>query len=144
MTNSNLQASREWWAQRWLELLDSYRFKKRLERARNYARQGNILSIEFKGAKVLAVVQGTEPEPYQVSSLDPFTDEQWGYVIETMSQRAIFAAKLLAGKCRKTLKQFSRLMVCRCFRLHYLISRVDALALIKLIPANTLVLSTIS
>ncbi len=99
MTNSNLQASREWWAQRWLELLDSYRFKKRLERARNYARQGNILSIEFKGAKVLAVVQGTEPEPYQVSlSLDPFTDEQWGYVIETMSQRAIFAAKLLAGE----------------------------------------------
>jgi len=28
--------------------------------------------------------------------LDPFSDEQWGYVIETMSQRAIFAAKLLA------------------------------------------------
>jgi uncharacterized Zn finger protein len=95
----DVQASREWWAQRWLDLLDSYRFKKRLERARNYARQGNILSIEFKGPKVLAQVQGTEPQPYQVSlSLEPFTDEQWGYVIETMSQRAIFAAKLLAGE----------------------------------------------
>ncbi len=99
MTNSHVQASREWWAQRWLDLLDSYRFKKRLERARNYARQGNVLSIEFKGAKVLADVQGTEPEPYQVSLfLEPFTDEQWAYVIETMSQRAIFAAKLLAGE----------------------------------------------
>ena len=99
MTNYNLQASREWWAQRWLDLLDSYRFKKRLERARNYARQGNVLNIEFKGSKVLAKVQGTEPEPYQVFlSLDPFTDEQWGYVIETMSQGAIFAAKLLAGE----------------------------------------------
>ncbi len=95
----NLQANREWWAQRWLDLLDSYRFKKRLERARNYARQGNVLSIKFQGSKVLARVQGTEPEPYQVSlSLDPFTDEQWGYVIETMFQRAIFAAKLLAGE----------------------------------------------
>lgn len=95
----DVQASREWWAQRWLDLLDSYRFKKRLERARNYARQGNILSIEFKGPKVLAQVQGTEPQPYQVSlSLEPFTEEQWGYVIETMSQRAIFAAKLLAGE----------------------------------------------
>lgn len=95
----DVQASREWWAQRWLDLLDSYRFKKRLERARNYARQGNILSIEFIGSKVLAHVQGTEPQPYQVSlSLEPFTDEQWGYVIETMSQRAIFAAKLLAGE----------------------------------------------
>ena len=51
MTNQTLQASREWWSQRWLDLLDSYRFKKRLERARNYARQGNVLSIEFKEAK---------------------------------------------------------------------------------------------
>ncbi|MBW4677626.1 MAG: SWIM zinc finger family protein [Desmonostoc geniculatum HA4340-LM1] len=99
MTNYTLQASREWWSQQWLDLLDSYRFKKRLERARNYARQGNVLSIEFKGAKVLARVQGSEVEPYKVSlSLEPFSDEQWGYVIETMSQKAIFAAKLLAGE----------------------------------------------
>jgi uncharacterized Zn finger protein len=98
-TDYTLQASREWWSQKWLELLDSYRFKKRLERARNYARQGNVLSIEFKGAKVLAKVQGSEPEPYKVSlSLNPFTDEEWNYVIETMSQKAIFAAKLLAGE----------------------------------------------
>ncbi|GAB1539748.1 SWIM zinc finger family protein [Scytonema sp. NUACC21] len=44
-------------------------------------------------------VQGSEPEPYKVSlSLDPFSHEQWGYVIETMSQKAIFPAKLLAGE----------------------------------------------
>ena len=99
MTDLTLQASREWWSQRWLDLLDSYRFKKRLERARTYARQGNVLSIEFKGAKVLARVQGSEVEPYKVSlSLDPFSDEEWGYVIETMSKKAIFAAKLLAGE----------------------------------------------
>ncbi|KAB8314111.1 hypothetical protein SD81_039610 [Tolypothrix campylonemoides VB511288] len=99
MTSYTLEASREWWSQRWLDLLDSYRFKKRLERGRNYARQGNVLSIEFKGAKVLARVQGSDPEPYKVSlSLDPFSEEQWGYVIETMSQKSIFAAKLLAGE----------------------------------------------
>jgi uncharacterized Zn finger protein len=99
MTNFSFQSSREWWSQRWLDLLDSYRFKKRLERARNYSRQGNVLSIQFEGAKVSARVQGTEVEPYQVSLfLEPFTDEQWQYVIETMSQRAIFAAKLLAGE----------------------------------------------
>ena len=106
MTNYNPQVNREWWAQRWLDLLDSYRFKKRLERARNYARQGNVLSIKFQGSKVLARVQGTEPEPYQVSlSLDPFSDEQWGYVIETMSQRAIFAAKLLAGEMPQNIEE---------------------------------------
>jgi uncharacterized Zn finger protein len=101
-----LQTNREWWSQRWLDLLDSYRFKKRLERARTYARQGNVLSIEFKGAKVLAKVQGSEPEPYKVSlSLDSFSDEEWGYVIETMSQKAIFAAKLLAGEMPQNIEE---------------------------------------
>ncbi len=98
MTNYQID-SRQWWVQRWLELLDSYRFKKRLERARIYAREGNVLSIEFQGAQVLAKVQGSEPEPYQVSlSLAPFTDQDWDYVIETMSEKAIFSAQLLAGE----------------------------------------------
>jgi uncharacterized Zn finger protein len=106
MSNDTLQASREWWSQRWLELLDSYRFKKRLERARNYSRQGNVLSIEFKGVKAFAKVQGSEPEPYQVSlSLDHFSDEEWNYVVETMSQKAIFAAKLLAGEMPQNIEE---------------------------------------
>ena len=106
MSNETLQASREWWSQRWLDLLDSYRFKKRLERARNYSRQGNVLSIKFKAAKVLARVQGSEAEPYKVSlSLDAFSDQEWGYVVETMSQKAIFAAKLLAGEMPQNIEE---------------------------------------
>ncbi|MCW6038209.1 SWIM zinc finger family protein [Spirulina subsalsa FACHB-351] len=98
MTNYQIE-SREWWVERWLELLDSYRFKKRLERARKYSMEGNVLSIEFKGAKVLAKVQGSEVDPYQVSlSLTPFSNEDWNYVIETMSEKAIYAAQLLAGE----------------------------------------------
>ena len=91
--------SQEWWSQQWLDLLDKYRFKKRLERARNYAREGNVLKIEFKDQKVLAQVQGTQIEPYTVSLwLDIFSDEEWNYIIATLSQRAIFSAKLLAGE----------------------------------------------
>jgi uncharacterized Zn finger protein len=91
--------NREWWAQQWLEILDSYRFKKRLERARNYARQGNVLNIWFKERKVKADVQGTQPKPYRVSiSLKPFADEDWDWVVETLANRPIFAAKLLAGE----------------------------------------------
>jgi uncharacterized Zn finger protein len=106
MSNQTLQASREWWSQRWLDLLDSYRFKKRLERGRIYAREGNVLSIEFKGARVLAKVQGSEAEPYKVSlSLDPFSNEEWGYASETMSQKAIFSAKLLAGEMPQNIEE---------------------------------------
>jgi uncharacterized Zn finger protein len=71
-----------------------------------YAREGNVLSIEFKGPKVFARVQGTAPEPYKVTlSLDPFSDEQWSYVIESMSQRAIFSAKLLSGEMPQSIEE---------------------------------------
>lgn len=90
---------REWWTERWLEVLETYRFKKRLERARNYAREGNVLSIDFQDRKVIAKVQGSESDPYEVSIwMNVFSDEDWNYVIETMAERAIFAAKLLAGE----------------------------------------------
>lgn len=51
MTLAPQSAPVPWWVERWLQLLDSYRFKKRLERARNYAREGNVLSLEFDGAE---------------------------------------------------------------------------------------------
>ncbi|MEG3845752.1 SWIM zinc finger family protein [Microcoleus sp. herbarium19] len=90
---------REWWTQQWLDLINTYRFKKRLERGWQYAREGKVLSIEFPDREVIAIVQGTDPKPYQVSlGLDTLSDEDWEYVIENMSQRAVFSAKLLAGE----------------------------------------------
>ena len=98
--------TREWWVERWLELLDSYRFKKRLERGRNYAREGNVLNIDFTESKAFAAVQGSDVEPYQVSlSLESFTDEDWDYVITTMCQKAIYSAQLLAGEMPNTIEE---------------------------------------
>lgn len=103
---TEVQPNREWWAQRWIDVLESFGWIRRLARARNYAREGNVLKIEFNGSKVSALVQGTAPEPYKVSlSLDPFTDEQWQYVIETLSERAIFSAKLLAGEMPQNIEE---------------------------------------
>ncbi|MGD1713357.1 hypothetical protein [Dapis sp. BLCC M172] len=102
----NLQSDKEWWTQQWIDLLNSYRFKKRLERARNYARQGNVLSIEFKEQKIISQVQGTAPEPYKLSLwLDTFTDEDWNFIIKTLSERAIFTAKLLAGEMPQNIEE---------------------------------------
>ena len=88
-----------WWVQQWVDLLNSYRFKKRLERGRKYAREGHILCLEFKGSKVVADVQGTATEPYKLSIwIDQFTDEDWDYIVDTMAQQAIYSAQLLAGE----------------------------------------------
>ncbi|MBF2077166.1 MAG: SWIM zinc finger family protein [Synechococcales cyanobacterium T60_A2020_003] len=106
MSSYEAQSNREWWAQRWVDVLESFGWIRRLERARNYAREGNVVKLVFKGAKVKALVQGTAPEPYDVSlSLDVFDDEQWQYVIESIAERAIFSAKLLAGEMPQDIEQ---------------------------------------
>jgi uncharacterized Zn finger protein len=106
MSDPYSQPNREWWAQRWIDVLESFGWVRRLARARTYAREGNVLNIDFKGSKVAARVQGTAPEPYKVSlSLDPFGDDQWGYVIESMAERAIFSAKLLAGEMPQNIEE---------------------------------------
>ncbi len=90
---------RRWWSEQWLDLINSYRFKKRLERGWKYAREGHVLWIRFQDQTVLSQVQGTEVEPYQVSIwLDVLSDEDWDYIIASLSQRAVFSAKLLAGE----------------------------------------------
>jgi uncharacterized Zn finger protein len=81
-----------------MELINSYRFKKRLERAWDYARSGNVVSIRFEGRRVHARVQGTGEDPYKVKLwLDVLNDEDWGYVLEALSQKARWSAQLLAG-----------------------------------------------
>jgi len=99
MTNTENATQREWWVLQWLDLLEKYRFKKRLERGRNYAREGNIVSINFEGPKVTANVQGNAEDPYELwIKLDQFSDEDWNYIIQSLAEKAIFSAQLLAGE----------------------------------------------
>ena len=87
-----------WWVEQWMELINGYRFKKRLERAWGYAREGNVTSIRFEGRRVHARVQGTGEDPYKVKLwLDVLNDEDWGYVLEALAQKARWSAQLLAG-----------------------------------------------
>jgi len=91
-------AQQPWWVEQWMELINGYRFKKRLERAWDYARSGNVQSIRFEGRRVHARVQGSDADPYKVKLwLDVLSDEDWGYVLEALSQKARWSAQLLAG-----------------------------------------------
>ncbi|AAP99092.1 MULTISPECIES: SWIM zinc finger family protein [Prochlorococcus] len=95
-----------WWVEQWMELINSYRYKKRLERAWIYAREGKVSSIIFEGQRVHARVQGTEIEPYKVKLwLDVLDDEDWKYVIEALAKKAKWSAQLLAGVMPKDIEQ---------------------------------------
>ncbi|QEQ00789.1 metal-binding protein [Thermosynechococcus sp. QKsg1] len=102
----NAEGHQHWWSERWIGVLESFGWRRRLERARNYVREGRVLTLEFQGNQVHAQVQGTAPEPYHVKlHLDAFSEEQWQYAIDGMAQKAFYAAKLLAGEMPPSIEE---------------------------------------
>lgn len=88
-----------WWSKRWVEVLESFGWSNRLERGKRYARGGQVLDFTIVPGKITAKVQGSVPKPYSVSiELKPFTAKEWNKITDAMAQKAVFAAKLLAGE----------------------------------------------
>jgi uncharacterized Zn finger protein/superfamily II DNA or RNA helicase len=55
-----------WWGAQWLQALTQIDHENRLPRGRAYANGGAVLSLEVKGGRVQAHVQGSRAEPYSV------------------------------------------------------------------------------
>jgi len=67
-----------WWSRRWVSTLESFDLGARLTRGKNYARKGQVISIDVKAGIVLAKVQGTRSRPYDVKiKLKPLSDIEW-------------------------------------------------------------------
>lgn len=88
-----------WWASRWIAALERLVNPARLARGRTYARAGQVVSLDVSREGVQAVVQGSRPEPYNVSiRFRRLDDAEWERVIEAMSAEALYAARLLSGE----------------------------------------------
>ncbi|MDP2870924.1 MAG: SWIM zinc finger family protein [Bacillota bacterium] len=90
---------RNWWAERWQDVLASICSSSRLARGKAYARSGHVLSIDIQEGLVLAKVQGSRARPYSVQIEVPtLSEKDWHRLARVLSERAVFAAKLLAGQ----------------------------------------------
>lgn len=90
---------KSWWAQRWVQVLESFHLGARLTRGRTYARQGQVTDIQIDEGTVTAQVQGSRPRPYSVSiEVKTLTAAQWKKVAGRLGKEALYAAKLLAGE----------------------------------------------
>ncbi|HET6213645.1 MAG TPA: SWIM zinc finger family protein [Micromonosporaceae bacterium] len=88
-----------WWSRRFIDVLESFAIGGRLARGRNYARRGQVLSLDVEPGVVSAVVQGSRPEPYAVTvRLAPFPERVWAKVELILAEQAIHSAHLLAGE----------------------------------------------
>jgi uncharacterized Zn finger protein len=96
----------QWWSRRFIDVLESFGLSTRLSRGRNYARSGQVLSLEIGTGHVTAKVQGSRVKPYGVKlTVDPLTTRQWRRVEEALAARAIFRARLLAGEMPAEIEQ---------------------------------------
>ncbi len=95
-----------WWAKRWMQVLDSFQPGGRLSRGRSYARRGQVLSVEVEKGQVLATVQGSRPQPYEVSmQVKVLAAAEWKKVAKAVSSQALFVAKLLASELPAEIEQ---------------------------------------
>src|SRR5262245_21123024 len=98
-----------WWAKRWIEVLESFNLGARLTRGRSYARGGQVLSIDIEKGEVKAKVQGSRPTPYAIRiQLHELSADEWKTVSTELGKQALFAAKLLAGEMPEGLEQVFR------------------------------------
>ena len=95
-----------WWSQRFVEVLESFALGSRLTRGKNYARRGQVVSLEVQVGAVVATVQGSRRTPYQVRiALAPFSEPVWAEVEAALAEQAIYSAHLLAGEMPPELEQ---------------------------------------
>jgi uncharacterized Zn finger protein len=88
-----------WWSRRFLAILESFALGGRLTRGRNYARRGQVLSLDISAGTVAATVQGSRPTPYAVRiGLAPFSDAVWAAVEAGLAEQALLSAQLLSGE----------------------------------------------
>ena len=88
-----------WWSRRFLEVLESFALGSRLTRGKNYARRGQVVSLDVAPGVVTSSVQGSRKTPYKVSiALPAFSELVWAKVEVTLAEQAIHSAMLLAGQ----------------------------------------------
>lgn len=100
------EAASTWWSRRWLQALDAFGGLGTLGRGQGQSRREQVLAIHIEPGIVLAQVQSLKPEPHIVRiDVPPLPPETWEEAVAFMAQRAVFAAKLLAGEMPESIEE---------------------------------------
>ncbi len=88
-----------WWGKQFIQVLESFGWKNRLQRGKTYARQGQVLDITFKDGVATSNVQGSRPKPYKVTiSFIQYKESDWQKIASKLSEEALISASLLTGE----------------------------------------------
>ena len=95
-----------WWSGRFIAVLESIIVGGRLQRGRNYARRGQVISLDVGPGMVSALVQGSRFQPYRVRvGLTAFGKPEWARLEQALAESAWYSAKLLAGEMPEDIEE---------------------------------------
>ncbi|MHC9544050.1 MAG: SWIM zinc finger family protein [Vulcanimicrobiota bacterium] len=95
-----------WWAQRWIDVLESFHMGARLGRGKTYARKGQVLSITIDKGLITAEVQGSRPKPYKVEmKIKTLSESVKKKLLKEIGESILFAVKLHSGEMPKELEE---------------------------------------
>jgi hypothetical protein len=98
--------AKNWWAKRWIAVLEGFHLGARLTRGRSYARRGQVLDIQVEHGIITAKVQGSRPRPYAVEiKIKPLSKAEQASLGKALAEQALFTAKLLGGEMPQDIEQ---------------------------------------
>lgn len=90
---------RTWWGKLWLNSFIGIDFENRIPRGRQYANPSRVPSLEIKGTRVTAPVQGRRRHPYRVKvALPSFTKSERKRILRAVSSNPFVLGELLNGQ----------------------------------------------
>jgi uncharacterized Zn finger protein len=96
----------QWWAKRWIAVLEGFDIGTRLQRGRRYARAGQVVDISIASGIVTARVQGSRAQPYRVTiRVATLGKAMWRKIARRIASEARFAAKLIAGEMPQEIEE---------------------------------------
>ena len=91
---------KNWWAKRWIAVLEGFHLGARLTRGRSYARRGQVLDIQVEHGIITAKVQGSRPRPYAVEiKIKPLSKAEQASLGKALAEQALFTAKRGGRNC---------------------------------------------
>ena len=105
LLRGDVETPSNWVAGRWIELLEQLIPTAVRVDGLEYARSGQIMTLQLSSGGVTGCVQGRRAEPYEVRWRIPaFGEQQWRRIFEAMAGEAFYAAKLLEREVPQSLE----------------------------------------
>lgn len=100
------QIAQTWWSHRFVAVLEDIGVGGRMQRGRNYARRGQVISLDVAAGAVTALVQGSQVRPYRVRvGIAAFGKQEWAVLERALAASAWYSAKLLSGEMPENIEE---------------------------------------